>query len=83
MATNQEGKQTTVRTSTGTTHPYNGDWMTLFDNATVVGTYNERMLAYINARLGTSYTNINHAMHAYAVNRGEASWSAMGAFTLV
>lgn len=83
MATNQEAKQTTVRASTSTTHPYNGDWMTLFDNATLVGTYNERLLQWINAQLGTSYTNVNHAMQAYAVNQSAASWSALATFSIV
>jgi hypothetical protein len=82
MPTNQESKHTSVRAVTGTTWTYNGDWHALFDSASIAsGTFNERMIAWINGRLSSSYTNINDAMQAFAVNQGFNDWDSMGTFT--
>lgn len=82
MATNQGDRQASVRAVTGTAYSYEGDFHALFDAASIpAGQFNGRMLAWINAKLGTSYTDLNGAMNALAVNQGAKSWNEMGAFT--
>ena len=82
MATNSEAKQASVRGVTSTTATFNEDWLALF-NARSIGavTYNERLLAYINNKLGSSHTDLNKALQALAVNQGDANYSSMGTFT--
>jgi hypothetical protein len=64
--------------ATGTN--YNEDFLRLFDAQGVpAGTFNERQLRWINARMGASYTNLDEAMQAYATSQGADNWSAMGA----
>lgn len=78
---NQGARQASVRAVTGTAYPYEGDWHALFDMAGIpVGTYNERLLAWINDYLGTSYTNVNDAMAAFAIDNGVSSWNELGTF---
>ena len=49
MATNSEAKQASVRGVTSTTATFNEDWLALFNARSIgAGTYNERVLAYIN-----------------------------------
>lgn len=82
MATNDEAKLASVRGVTGTAWGWNGDWLALFDSASIAaGDFNGRMLAWINQRLGASYTNVNDAQNALAVNQGFIDWSAMGTFS--
>lgn len=80
MSSNQEDRQTAIRSVTSTSHDINGDWHALFTavGATSDTTFNGRMLAWINDQLGTSYTNLPGAMHAYAANQSFDTWSAMG-----
>lgn len=84
MATNQELRQASIvadipLSAAGT---YNGDWMRLFNAASIPDLpFNARFLAWINASLGTSYTNLPGAMQAYAASQGPASWDDMGTFT--
>lgn len=81
MTTNQEGLHATVRALTGTSRSYNEDWHALFDSESIVtGSFNSRMLAWINASLSTSYTNVNEAMQAFAVDQGFSNWSSMNTF---
>jgi hypothetical protein len=64
--------------TTGTN--YNEDLLRLFDAQSVpAGTFDERQLRWINARLGSSYTDLREAMHVYATGQGAYNWSAMGA----
>lgn len=78
---NQSAKQASVRAVTGTTSTYEGDWHALFDMAAIpVGSFNGRLLAWINDYLGTSYTEINGAMAAFAIDQGFSSWDSMGTF---
>ena len=80
---NQSGVQQAIRDSTGTAGTYNEDWHALWDDAAIAdGTFNERMLAWINTMLSSSYTNVNEAMQTYAVNQGFANWSSMDGITL-
>ena len=76
MATNSEARQASVRGVTSTTGTYDEDWVAVF-----TATYNERLLAYINTKLSTSYTNMNDAMQALAANQSADNFSSMGTFT--
>jgi hypothetical protein len=81
MATNQEARQASVRAVTGTAYVYDDDWLALFRAAGITtGGFNDRLLAYLNSRMGSSYANVNDAMLAFAVTQGFTSWSAMGTF---
>ena len=82
MATNSEARQTSIRAVTSTTGTYNEDWLALFTARSIgAGSYNERLLAYINNKLSTSYTDINVALQALAVNQGADNFSSIGTFT--
>jgi len=79
---NHSGLQAAIRVSTSTTGPYNADWLALFAKDGTTGTtYNERMLAWINAELVASYTSLPAAQTAYAVAKGFTSWSAINTAT--
>jgi len=80
---NQSSVQALIRASTGTTGTWSEDWSALFDaDAVAAGTWDERLLAWINSKLAASYTNINDAKQAYAVDQGFANWSSMDSITL-
>jgi hypothetical protein len=82
MATNSEARQAAIRGVTSTTGTYNEDWLALFTARSIgAGSYNERLLAYINNKLSTSYTDINVALQALAVNQDDDNFSSMGTFT--
>jgi|TARA_R110001583_G_scaffold58221_1_gene173818 hypothetical protein len=82
MATNQEARQTSVRGVTSTTGTYDEDWVALFTaRSAPAGTYNERLLNYINTKLSTSHTNMNDALQALAANQSADNFSSMGTFT--
>ena len=78
---NDADKQTSIRAVTGTALDYNGDWSALFDAASITaGDFNGRQLAWLNLRLGSTYTSLPEAQNAYAVAQGFTNWSAMGTF---
>ena len=82
MATNQAARQAAIRAVTSTTGTHDEDWIALFTaRSAPAGQFNERMLAYINTKLSTSYTNINDAMQALAANQSADNFSSMGTFT--
>ena len=82
MATNSEAKQASVRGVTSTTGTFNEDWLALFTARSIpAGSFNERLLAYINGELSTSYTDINLALQAFAVDQDDDNFSSMGTFT--
>ena len=63
---------------TGSSLGWNGDWMKYWDLLAVpTGTWDERMLKWINTILGTTYDEINGAMTAYAISRGATRFEAM------
>jgi hypothetical protein len=80
--TNQSDRQASVRLVTGTTSTYEGDWHSLFTAAGIAaGTFNERLLAWINLKLSPDvYTNLNSAMAAYAAEIGVSNWDSIGDF---
>lgn len=88
----QQGrKQASVRAVTGTEESYEGDWHRLFDawgvpaelvtaTATTTLTFNERMLLWLNAAMGSAYDNLAEAQQAFAEANGAANWSSLGTF---
>lgn len=83
MSTNDGLRQASVRAATGTALDYNGDWRALFDQAGIApGPFNGRMLAWINAQLGTGHPEINGALDAFAISQGAPNWSSLGTFTI-
>jgi hypothetical protein len=79
----QQGlRQASVRAVTETVLDHNGDWLALFDSLDIpAGDFNGRMLAYINAKLGTTYDNVNGAMAALAADQEANEFQGMGTFT--
>lgn len=83
MTTNQEGVHAAVQAVTGTSASYLSDWHALFDDDSItVGSWNSRMIAWVNQTLGTSYASLNDAMNAFAIDQGFASWQDMNTFSL-
>lgn len=82
MSGNAQGdRQASIRATTGTTNDIDGDWMALFDLASIPqGDYNGRLLAWINQNLTASYTDLNGAMQALALANGACNFSSMGTF---
>lgn len=79
----QGDRHASVRAATGTALDYNGDWHALFTQAGIpAGDLNGRMLAWINARLGKSYPDLNGAKAAYAASQGVATWDSLGTFSI-
>ena len=75
--------QQSIRGITGTALDYNGDWLALMASDSITtGTFNERLLAWINVTLGASFTSLPAAQQALAVDQGYSSWATMGAITL-
>lgn len=76
--TNQGDRQASVRALTGTAFDYNGDWSALFDQEGYSSaSFNERFLAWLNGRLGTTYSNLSCAMQAFAEANGFFNWDAV------
>lgn len=81
--TNQGGVQQAIRDSTGTALDYNGDWHALFNaDGIATGDFNSRMLLWINAQLGLTFTSLPGAMQAFAVDQGFNNWSSMNTLSL-
>jgi hypothetical protein len=75
--------QASVRSYTGTTGTYEGDFHALFDqNGIQAGAFNGRLLAWLNLVMGTSYDEINGAKWAFAQYQGAVDWSGLATFTL-
>jgi hypothetical protein len=54
----------------------------LFNTRSIAaGTFNERLLNYINGELTTSYTDVNLAIQAFATDQDDYNFSSMGTFT--
>ena len=79
--TQQGLRQASARNLSGfaTGSNYNEDLLRLFDaQGVAAGTFNERQLRWINARMGASFTNLDEAMQAYATGQGVYNWSSLG-----
>lgn len=80
---NQEGVHAAVRAQTGTSGTYLEDWHALFTAGGIAaGPWNSRMIAWINGQLSSTYSNLNEAMHAFAVSQGFNGWTDMNTFTI-
>lgn len=78
---NQGKKQASIRAVTGTSLTYEGDWHALFDlHSIATGTFNERLLAWINAKLASSYNNLPSAQQALAAANSAYNWDSLGTF---
>ena len=66
--TSQGLRQASIRSVTGTTNDYNGDWNALF------------LLAWVNLKLSASYDNLEGALNALATANGAYNFSSMGTF---
>lgn len=73
---NQGDIQGSIRVQTGTALSHTGDWHALFDAEGIsAGTYNERLLRFLNAALGASHTTLADAQAAYAADQGVDTWA--------
>lgn len=80
---NQSAVQASCRASTGKVLDYNGDWHAVFDAAGIpAGSFNGRLLAWINVRLGSSHGSLAAAQQAFAESQGYNNWSSMGTITV-
>lgn len=80
---NQSGVQAAIRAITGKALTYEGDWHALFDDQSIpAGTYNERLLQFINATMSASYTSLPQAQQEYAEALGFNNWSSMNTVSL-
>ena len=80
---NQSDRQASVRTYSGTSLNYEGDWLALFNLLGVAdGDYNGRMIGFINQTLASTYPDLNGAQYAFAANSNAGSWNELGTFTL-
>lgn len=78
---NQQKRQESVRSVTGTFGTYQGDWIALFDaSAIAAGAFDDRFRAWINAKLASNYATLPDAMQAYAEYKSATSWSELGTF---
>ena len=81
MSSNQAGVHEAIRSYTSTSGDYLADWHALFDADGIdAGPFNNRLLAWINSVLGTTYVELNAAMTAFAVDQGFRNWNDMNTF---
>lgn len=86
MTTNQEVIIEALQTQLGAgyeDYTYEGLWHAFWDNEAIdIGTFDERMLAWINVRLNESNVTLPGAMQSYAESLGFYDWDSMNEFTL-
>lgn len=77
----QSLRQASVRAVTGTTYSYEGDFHALFDAHSIDdGTFNERLLGWINYKLTETFDNLPEALQALAEENSADSFYSMGTF---
>lgn len=83
MASNQEGVLASLLAQfPGMNYAYNEAWHALFDDASIQpGTFNERLLAWINAQLSSAHESLAAAKQAYAEANGFVNWGAINTIT--
>lgn len=82
--TNQGDLQASIRTFTGTSNDYNGDWHALFDSAGIAaGDFNGRMIEWLQGQLSSSDTDLDGLKQAYAESLGLYNWNSIGALVLI
>lgn len=84
--TAQSGRHAALLTALGAgyeTFTHDGAWHAYWDTQAIpAGTYDERMLAWINVKLSTSYTNLPRAMQALAEAGSFFNFSSMTTLSL-
>lgn len=91
MATNQEARFSALvaiieanNAGSSVNKSYNSVWHVFFDDEGIdPGSFNERMLAWCNAKLGASYTDVKDAMQAYAESEGAYDWDSLDTVTAI
>lgn len=77
--TQQGARQQSFRDYASSQETYEGDTHSAAETAGAPGqTYNERLLGLANTTMGTSYTNLNAALQAWAEANGAHNWSSTG-----
>lgn len=86
MATNQEGRQAALRVAQdpdATSGTQEQNWNEVFALASVTtGTFNERLLAWINIKLSSSHASLPAAQAAYASTYGFTRWTDQNTLTI-
>lgn len=78
MPKNQESLHDALRTRSGSVKnlTFNGDWVAVFDaDGISAGTFNERLLKWINFRLSASHANLAGAQAAFAASKSVTRWT--------
>lgn len=76
--TNQGDLQESIRLITGSSYDYNSDWLALFDIYSISsGTFNERMIEWLQSALNSTETNINGLKQLYAESLGVDNWNGV------
>lgn len=82
--TNQSERQQSTRDVTGNAGTWAGDWHKLFDDRSIAaGTFNSRMLAWINDEIGLTFTSLPSAQAGFANRFGLGRWSGVTAAGVV
>lgn len=77
----QSLRQASIRAVTSTALDYNGDWSARFDAASIpAGDWNGRLLAWLNAKMGSSHASLPAAQAAFAAAQSTAPFSSIGTF---
>ena len=83
MPANQELKHASWRVISGTALSYQEDAMAAFAvGGVTTGTFNERSIQWLKARLSSSSSNLSELQEAFAVNKGALNWQSLGTFTV-
>ena len=76
----QGAMQASVEAATGSATNYNSDWEALWDLEKIpAGFWDERLLLWINKKLGVTYINLPQAMQGFADYNGAYNWASIGA----
>jgi hypothetical protein len=78
QGTQQGNRHTKFRALASTSLTYNGDAMAAFGGT---GTYNERLIAWLQSQTGSSMTEINGLMQLFAEQKGATNWSSLGSWS--
>ena len=78
---NQGLRQASVRAVTSTTLNYEGDFHALFDLHSIPeGDFNGRFLAWIDAKLSTTHSDLPAALQALAEDNSAYNFDSLGTF---
>jgi hypothetical protein len=84
MSTNQGLLQQSIRDITGTQKTYNEDWIALFDFYEIAqGTFNERLILFLQDCLDTSESNLVNLQNSYALEVGVYNWNSLTDISLL